>query len=356
METPSVAHKINSQKRTNDVLLSENVDFAGLLLSDPVQKGLISAGFERPSPIQLKAIPLGRCGLDLIVQAKSGTGKTCVFSVVALESLQLKSSALQVLVLAPTREIAVQIQDVIKNIGVYLPRLACHTFIGGLPVKDDIQKLKRCHIAIGSPGRVKQLIESGLMSTDSIRLLVLDEADKLLEESFQDQINWIYSTLPENKQILALSATYPEYLANHLTAYMRNPTFIRLNISDPALLGIKQYYTQVPHHPLPNKDLETKTKAVVEILSSITFKQCLIFSNYQTRAQNLCSELQAQGWPTTCIAGSLDQKERLEAMNQLKTYQCRVLISTDLTSRGIDADNVDCCLYCRHLVVLMLIK
>ncbi|ESO82336.1 hypothetical protein LOTGIDRAFT_223393 [Lottia gigantea] len=330
MAGSNVAHKINSKKRTQDVLMSENVDFAGLLLSEPVQRGLLAAGFEKPSPIQLKAIPLGRCGLDLIVQAKSGTGKTCVFSVIALENIQITSSALQVLVLAPTREIAVQIQDVIKNIGACLPRLACHTFIGGLPIKEDIQKLRRCQIAIGSPGRVKHLIEHGLMSTDSIRIFILDEADKLLEDSFQEQINWIYSSLPDNKQILALSATYPEYLAQHLTAYMRNPTFIRLNVSDPALLGIKQFYSKVKHHPLPNKQLDIKTDSVISLLSNIVFKQCLIFSNLQTRAQNLCSDLQSKGWPTSCIAGSLDQKERLQAMDQLKTYKCRVLISTDL--------------------------
>ncbi|XP_048739061.2 probable ATP-dependent RNA helicase DDX20 [Ostrea edulis] len=337
----SVAHDIQGGSRTGDVLINENVDFSGLLLSDNVLSGLRIAGFQRPSPIQLKAIPLGRCGLDLIVQAKSGTGKTCVFSVIALEGLQTKSYALQVLVLAPTREIAIQIWDVISSIGQCIPALKCYTFIGGMPVTEDKQKLKKCHIAVGTPGRIKQLIECGIMSTDSIRMFVLDEADKLLEESFQEQINWIYSTLPENKQMLALSATYPEYLAQHLTSYMRNPTFLRLNISDPALLGIKQFKRVVNYHALPNKVFDNKTKVVIELLSSVNFQQCLIFSNLQTRAQNMADALISHGWPTACIAGSHDQKDRNEAMSQLKTYKCRVLISTDLTSRGIDADKVN---------------
>ncbi|XP_060079184.1 probable ATP-dependent RNA helicase ddx20 [Ylistrum balloti] len=336
-----VAHNIGEKKRTNDVLISDNIDFAGLLLSNPVLQGLKSSGFERPSPIQLKAIPLGRCGLDLIVQAKSGTGKTCVFSVVALEGLQTASYALQVLVLAPTREIAIQIWEVIRGIGRNVSHLSCQTFIGGMPLQEDRQKLKKCHIAVGTPGRIKQLIENGMMSTDSIRMFILDEADKLLEEGFQEQINWIYSSLPENKQMLALSATYPEYLALHLTAYMRNPTFLRLNISDPALLGINQYFRSVPYHPMPHKQFENKTKVVTEILSSVNFQQCLIFSNLQTRAQNMADSLTSLGWPTACIAGCLDQKDRNEAMSKLKTYKCRVLISTDLTSRGIDADKVD---------------
>ncbi|XP_061175888.1 probable ATP-dependent RNA helicase DDX20 [Saccostrea echinata] len=341
MSKTSVAHVIQEQNRTGDVLINENVDFSGLLLSANVLDGLQKAGFQRPSPIQLKAIPLGRCGLDLIVQAKSGTGKTCVFSVIALEGLQTESYALQVLVLAPTREIAIQIWDVICYIGQCTPTLKCHTFIGGMPVTEDKQKLKKCHIALGTPGRIKQLIEMGIMKTDSIRMFVLDEADKLLEESFQEQINWIYSALPENKQMLALSATYPEYLAQHLTSYMRNPTFLRLNISDPALLGIKQFRKVVAYHALPNKVFDNKTKVVIELLSSVNFQQCLIFSNLQTRAQNMADALISHGWPTAYIAGSHDQKDRNEAMSQLKTYKCRVLISTDLTSRGIDADKVN---------------
>ncbi|XP_052081790.1 ATP-dependent RNA helicase DDX54-like [Mytilus californianus] len=337
----SVAHNLKEKARTGDVLISENVNFDGLLLSDPILKGLKSAGFERPSPIQLKAIPLGRCGLDLIVQAKSGTGKTCVFSVIALEGLQLDTSALQVLILAPTREIAIQIWDVIKSIGQALPQLRCHTFIGGMPLLEDKQKLKKCHIAVGTPGRMKQLIEQGVMNIENIRMFILDEADKLLEDSFQEQINWIYSTLPDNKQMLALSATYPEYLAEHLTAYMRNPTFLRLNVTDPALLGIRQYYKSVKFHPLPNKLFESKVEIVTGLLSSIDFQQCLVFSNLQTMAQNMTDALNSKGWPTACIAGCLDQKDRNLAMAKLKTFKCRVLISTDLTSRGIDADKVN---------------
>ncbi|KAH9494687.1 hypothetical protein Btru_020233 [Bulinus truncatus] len=337
----SVAHTFEKKIRTADVLITESVDFAGLLLSKNVLEGLLQAGFKKPSPIQLKAIPLGRCGLDLIVQAKSGTGKTCVFTVVALEGVDTNFVGIQVLVLAPTREIAQQIQDVVKTIGKTLVGLKCKTFIGGLPLSLDKVSAKKCHIAVGTPGRVKQLIEIGAMDTTSIRLFVLDEADKLLEGDFQESINWIYSTLPENKQMLALSATYPDYLAQHLTAYMRNPTFVRLNATDPALLGIKQFYVSVPSHPMPNVIFNSKTLAVVKLISNINFQQCLIFSNMQTRAKNLQSELQSRNWPTACIAGCLDQKERTFAMDQLKTYKCRILISTDLTSRGIDADKVN---------------
>uniref|UniRef100_A0AAQ4RZJ0 RNA helicase n=1 Tax=Gasterosteus aculeatus aculeatus TaxID=481459 RepID=A0AAQ4RZJ0_GASAC len=317
------AHDVDARKRTDDVLLPEGLDFGSLLLSPAVLDGLSSAGFRKPSPIQLKAIPLGRCGLDLIVQAKSGTGKTCVFCTVALDSLVLENPSTQVLVLAPTREIAVQIHGVVMAIGCTMEGL-------------------ECHVAVGSPGRIKQLVELGLLSTSSIRLFVLDEADKLLEEgSFQEQINWIFSSLPLNKQMLALSATYPESLAQHLARYMREPTFVRLNPSDLGLKGLKQYYKLVPSHPFPHKIFQEKVQHLLELFSKIPFNQALVFSNLHTRAQHLADILSSKGLPAACISGGLSQDQRLEAMSKLKQYQCRVLISTDLTSRGIDAEKVN---------------
>ncbi|XP_043102127.1 probable ATP-dependent RNA helicase DDX20 [Puntigrus tetrazona] len=339
------AHELRSRSRTDDVLINEGVEFSSLLLSKPVLEGLSASGFQRPSPIQLKAIPLGRCGLDLIVQAKSGTGKTCVFTTIALDSLILENATTQVLVLAPTREIAVQIHAVVMTIGSAMEGLECHVFIGGRPISQDKVNLKKCHIAIGSPGRIKQLIEMGALTTSSIRLFVLDEADKLLEDdsssSFQEQINWIFSSLPANKQMLALSATYPESLAQYLSRYMREPTFVRLNPTDPGLLGLKQYYKIVPSHSLPHKVFEEKVQSLLELFSKIPFNQALVFSNLHTRAQHLADILSSKGLPAVCISGGLSQDQRLEAMWKLKQYQCRVLISTDLTSRGIDAEKVN---------------
>ncbi|CAJ0965712.1 unnamed protein product, partial [Ranitomeya imitator] len=338
------AHTLGSRPRTGDVLQGPDAsaDFSSLLLSRPILEGLTAAGFTKPSPIQSKAIPLGRCGLDLIVQAKSGTGKTCVFSTVALDSLILENMATQILVLAPTREIAVQIHSVIISIGSHLEGLECHVFIGGTPLPQDKSRLKKCHIAVGSPGRIKQLIEIGYLNTSSIRLFILDEADKLLEEgSFQEQINWIYSSLPANKQMLAVSATYPESLAKALTRYMREPTFVRLNVTDPSLIGLKQYYKVVNSHPLPHKTFEEKIQHLQELFSRVPFNQALVFSNLHSRAKHLSDVLTAKGFPAVCISGGMNQNQRLDAMAKLKQYHCRVLISTDLTSRGIDAEKVN---------------
>ncbi|XP_039551686.1 probable ATP-dependent RNA helicase DDX20 isoform X2 [Passer montanus] len=220
--------------------------------------------------------------------------------------------------------------------------LQCHVFIGGTPLSQDRSRLRKCHIAVGSPGRIKQLIELQYLSTASVRLLVLDEADKLLEEgSFQEQVNWIYSSLPVNKQMLAVSATYPESLAAALTRYMREPTFVRLNPTDPGLLGLKQYYKIVNSHPLPHKTFEEKTQHMQELFSKIPFNQALVFSNLHSRAQRLAEILTSRGFPAECIAGNMNQSQRLDAMAKLKQFHCRVLISTDLTSRGIDAEKVN---------------
>ncbi|XP_038309416.1 probable ATP-dependent RNA helicase DDX20 isoform X4 [Canis lupus familiaris] len=284
----------------------------------------------------------GEGARDLIVQAKSGTGKTCVFSTIALDSLVLENQSTQILILAPTREIAVQIHSVITAIGIKMEGLECHVFIGGTPLSQDKTRLKKCHIAVGSPGRIKQLIELDYLNPGSIRLFILDEADKLLEEgSFQEQINWIYSSLPASKQMLAVSATYPEFLANALTKYMRDPTFVRLNSSDPSLIGLKQYYKIVNSYPLAHKIFEEKAQHLQELFSRIPFNQALVFSNLHSRAQHLADILSAKGFPAECISGNMNQNQRLDAMAKLKHFHCRVLISTDLTSRGIDAEKVN---------------
>uniref|UniRef100_A0A663MHP5 RNA helicase n=2 Tax=Athene cunicularia TaxID=194338 RepID=A0A663MHP5_ATHCN len=304
----------------------------------------LEPGFSLRIYAPVKAPARGACGTvsDLIVQAKSGTGKTCVFSTIALDAVLLESPATQILILAPTREIAVQIHAVITTIGIKMEGLECHVFIGGTPLSQDKVRLKKCHIAVGSPGRIKQLIELDYLNTASIRLFILDEADKLLEEgSFQEQINWIYSSLPANKQMLAVSATYPESLANALTRYMRDPTFVRLNPTDPSLIGLKQYYKIVNSHPLPHKTFEEKTHHLQELFSKIPFNQALVFSNLHSRAQHLAEILTSRGFPAECISGGMNQNQRLDAMAKLKQFHCRVLISTDLTSRGIDAEKVN---------------
>jgi len=337
----SVAHELGSCPRTRDVLLGESVTFKSLLLSDTVHAGLTGAGFTTPSPIQLRAIPLGKCGLDLVIQAKSGTGKTVVFTVIALEMVNVSVAVTQCLVVVPTREVAVQVKQVMDTIGRTIPELRVHHFIGGMSVSDDKLKARHCHIAVGTPGRLKQIIKQKWLKVDTVKLFVLDEADRLVEGSFKETINWMYNMLPGKKQVLCVSATYPKELAQHLTIYMRNPSEIRLDADKPALLGIHQLMYPVKADPQIEKSFMIKTKHLIHILNKVNFNQCLVFSNYHAWAENLCVLLKKHGWPAICISGHKGQTLRLDALDALQKFKCRVLVSTDVMARGIDAENVN---------------
>ncbi|KAK6634248.1 hypothetical protein RUM44_004859 [Polyplax serrata] len=334
------AHNLQEKARTDDVIVDDDINFKDLLLSNSTIKGLERSGFKKPSPIQRKAIPLGRCGFDLFVQAKSGTGKTCVFTVVALEMLKPELDRLQVLILSPTREISVQIKDVISTIGQGVKNLNVQAFIGGLPLESDKKNLQKCQIAVGAPGRVKHLIDIGLMKVDAVRLFVLDEADKLMEESFRTDVGHIFLTLPEAKQVIASSATFPPVLNEFITRFMSNPVRVSLH-RGIFLKGIRQFVSIVPSHLNILQQMTHKCEELTRILSNISFKQCLIFSNYQSRAESLCSQLTKLGWPAVHINGTQSQTTRLKMMSDLKEFRCRVFISTDLTARGIDAENVN---------------
>ena len=187
---PLVVGRKRVRNRTIDITLDQNVEFSELLLSEPMQKGLQDAGFVKPSPIQLKAIPVGLMGTDLIAQAKSGTGKTLVFSVIALESVDNSLKVPQVLILAPTREIALQIHHTISTVSHHFqPPIKSLCLIGGIAISIDKQHLAAGYqIIIGTPGRVRELLSSELLNATSLRLFILDEADKLLETGFEEQI------------------------------------------------------------------------------------------------------------------------------------------------------------------------
>lgn len=336
-----IAHDINKKQRTSDIKIEGDVTFFQMRLPRDILDGLMSAGFEKPSPIQLKAIPLGRCGFDLIIRAKSGTGKTVVFGVIALETLDISIPSPQVVIIAPTREIAIQIAYVIKAIGSKMEDLKVEYFVGGISIEEDKKKLSNCHIAVGAPGRIKHLIEKGFLKVSKVRLFVLDEADKLMEINFQKDINYIFSKLPSSKQIIASSATYPGDLETFLQTYMSSPVLTSPNIDGPILIGIKQFVAIVPAHPNAMRQVQMKVDELVKIFTKIPFKQCLVFSNYQSRAQSVSNNINSLGFSSSHIAGNQDMIKRLEAIENLRNLECRIMLTTDLTARGIDIENVN---------------
>lgn len=356
----TIAHDLHDRKRfrSNDVLLDEinkDLTFNDLMLSKKTLDGLSRCGFEKPSPVQLEAIPLGRCGFDLVVQSKAGTGKTCVFSVIALEALQSNpNNVCQTVIVAPTREIATQIYDVISHMGCYYEELRCALCIGGVDLKQDRARLKgvgesagdQCQIVIGTPGRLRQLIGLNILATQDVELFVLDEADKLMDDQFKVQIDEIYKRLPLDKQMLVTSATYPDKLALFLQRYMQSAKYIQVG-KDISLEAIEEYYLESKAGHSCKKSLDNKLQTLKSLLSSVTFKKCLVFTNYQARAPIICDYLNndnaftSQYGSTNYLCAELSQEQRNSIFLRFKNSDQKLLISTDISARGIDIEGID---------------
>lgn len=221
------------------------------------------------------------------------------------------------------------------------PGLFVECFIGGLPIGNDKAKCKGCHIAVGTPGRVKELILGGSLSIERIKIFVLDEADKLTEESFQNDINEIYNALPDYKQIIMCSATYPDELQKFLEQYMRSPVMVSVEIDTPLLLGLRHYVRLQQVSSNIFVLTSAKNQELLKILSAVPFVQCVIFANYQNRAETLSSLLNKSGWNSIYMSAAQKQIDRLSSFAEFKNVKHRILVTTDLSSRGIDAPNLD---------------
>ncbi|RVE48618.1 hypothetical protein evm_006689 [Chilo suppressalis] len=213
--------------------------------------------------------------------------------------------------------------------------------MGGLPVEEDINKFKnQVHIVVGSPGRLRHLIQDKHIDVSSVRLLVLDEGDKLLDKSFQADINFIFSVLPHQKQVILSSATYTEGTKSFLKKYVKSAQHVCPD-SNCILLGIEQKVTIVKYNANIVRQTQNRFEELLKILSKKAFKQCLIFCNYQARVTELHKLLMKHKWPVEQLYGQQEQTDRLGALKTLQDYKCRILIATDLAARGIDASNVD---------------
>ena len=200
--------------------------FAQLGISDAAIRGLRDAQFDAPAPIQAATIPLATFGFDIIAQAKSGTGKTAAFVVAAIEILHPNQTGPQALIVAPTREITLQTADVCRVIAAHIDGVRVASFIGGTPMRVDAKNASKCEVACGTPGRLIGLVLAQALISERVRLLVLDEADKLAEPEFEDQFRYLLASLPSRKQTLAFSATYPPKLLAQLKRHMRRPQFV----------------------------------------------------------------------------------------------------------------------------------
>ena len=309
--------------------------FEELGLHEDLLRGIYGYGFERPSIIQQRGIlPVIRSS-DTVAQAQSGTGKTATFSIGLLQRIDSQSPHLQALVMAPTRELAQQIQRVIMCLGQY-QKIVCYTCVGGTNVAEDKKRLKEggIQVVVGTPGRVVDMIQKKFINPDHLRILVLDEADEMLTRGFIDDVKVVLQSVPADIQIALFSATMPPEILEMTNAFLRNPTKILVKNEQLTLDGIKQYFVSLDKE-------EFKFETLVELYKNLEIGQCMIFANKKERVDELATRLRDKNFVVSCIHGDMDMSEREQTMREFRTGSSRVLISTDLLGRGIDIQQVN---------------
>ena len=309
--------------------------FDELDIDSDILRGIYAYGFEKPSPIQKKAIKPIIAGRDIIAQAQSGTGKTATFSIGALSMVDLNENNTQVLVLSPTRELTTQTAKVMSSIGSMMDGLRVQTLFGGSSVEEHSSFLKKTspHIICGCPGRVYDMIRRDNITTKKIKLIILDEADEMLSSGFKEQVYNIFQYFNNDVQIALFSATLSEQITPIINKLMRNPVRITMKAEMLTLEGISQFFVAV-------EDDRQKYLILKDTFSAISVSQCIIYCNSVKRVADLFEAMSEDGFPVCCIHSNMDTKERDKAFNDFKSGSCRVLISSNVTSRGIDIQQV----------------
>jgi superfamily II DNA/RNA helicase len=301
----------------------------------PLLRGIYAYGFETPSPIQKKAILPLFAKKDVIAQAQSGTGKTACFTIGALQLIDVEKKAHQVIILSPTRELAIQTKLVIDKIGSMFTKLRTQLLVGGSSVDEDIKQLYENppHIVIGCPGRIHDMLKRRKLLTRDLRFFVLDEADEMLSSGFKDQIYNIFQFMPINIQVALFSATLPPELHSITQKFMRSPVEILVKAEQLTLEGIKQYYIA-----LENDD--EKYETLKDIYGSLAISQSIIYCNSNKRVNDLFHAMQIDNFPACQIHSNMEKAERLQSYEDFKSGKTRVLISSNVTARGIDIQQV----------------
>ncbi|KHJ39959.1 eukaryotic initiation factor 4A-III [Trichuris suis] len=303
--------------------------FEDIGLPKELLNGIFAYGFHKPSAIQQRAIRPIIDGRDLVAQSQSGTGKTASYTVGLLAGLDISTREVQALILGPTRELALQIQQVVLALGEYL-NVQCHACIGGTNVGEDIRRLDHGqHVVVGTPGRVFDMLERGNLRCGNIKLFILDEADEMLNKGFKPQIYDIYRFLPPDVQVVMFSATLPHDVLEMTSTFMREPLRILVKRDELTLEGISQYFVSVERE-------EWKFDTLCDLYDSITISQAVIFCNTRHKVEWLVEKMKASNFTVCCIHGDMEQKERNRVLKEYRDLKFRVLISTDVFSRGLD--------------------
>jgi superfamily II DNA/RNA helicase len=311
-----------------------NLSFDEMGLPETLLRGIYAHGFEKPSPIQQKAIIPIKNGNDVLAQAQSGTGKTGAFSIGAMCHVDPALKKPQILVLVPTRELAQQIEYVASNLGAHLP-LSVYSATGGTPINSDLRALEKgAQYIVGTPGRIYDLMHRGAIQRQHIKYLIMDEADQMLEDRFREQVMCILGLgFPKETHVALFSATMPAEVVEFAEKLLNNPVKILIPPEEVTLEGIKQYFVELPRE-------DWKYEVLCDLYQQLNINQAIIYCNKRQKVEWLAEKMTAQGFPLSFIHGEMEVEERRRRMTEFRKGGIRVLISTDLLARGIDVQQV----------------
>lgn len=309
--------------------------FKALGLSKGVARAIDELGFEIPTEIQERSIPVIREGRDVIGRSQTGTGKTIAFGIPALEAVNPKGGAfaVQVLVLCPTRELCLQAGEILKRLSRYSEGINVAEIYGGAPMGHQIMKLKRANIVIGTPGRVMDHLRRKTMRLQQLKMVVLDEADEMLSMGFREDIETILTGTPESRQTILFSATMPPEIMALTKTFQTDPALVAVNKKQITLDNIKQLYYQVP--------AKKKKEALNILLQYHNPKRTLVFVNTKKMADEIALHLNETGYQAQALHGDMRQNQRTQVMDEFKAGRTAILVATDVAARGIDVNDID---------------
>lgn len=329
----NIFKQVEHKEEMNDLETINKWD--DLDINTNILRGIYAFGFEDPSPIQRKAIIPIINNQDIIAQAQSGTGKTGAFSIGALSRIDLSSKTTQVLIMCPTHELSTQIAGVVSGIGSMMEGLEVKLLVGGSSINNDIEYLKKSfpHIIVGCPGRVYDMIRRNYINSKTLKLVVLDEADEMLSAGFKEQVYNIFQSFNNDIQVALFSATLPPHIHTITSKFMRNPVQITVTPERLSLEGIMQYFVALEN------DID-KYANLKRLYSFISMSQCIIYCNSVKRVIDLYVAMNQDDFPVCMIHSNMEKGERNVAFNEFKSGKARVLISSNVTARGIDIQQV----------------
>ena len=308
--------------------------FEDLPISNEIKRAIADMGFEEPSPIQAQSIPVILSGRDVIGQAQTGTGKTAAFSIPVLETIDPENKSLQAIILCPTRELAIQVSKEIKKLSKYMHGIKSLPVYGGQPIDRQIKSLKGgVQIVIGTPGRVIDHINRKTLKLDNVKMLILDEADEMLDMGFREDIETILNKTPENRQTTFFSATMPKGILDLTRKYQNDPEHVKIVRKEITVSNISQYYIETRN--------ANKLEVLCRLIDVYNPKLSVVFTNTKRGADELVSDLQARGYFADALHGDLKQTQRDIVMDKFRQGTIDILVATDVAARGIDVDDVE---------------